>query len=435
MSKTVFKLESLLETHEQPFVVIDADLKVVAVNRAWESIYGSIGASRIGEPCCKGAPTCRHGRLFQTLEPYTGIFSISDESNILINARGYPLLDVDGRLFLGESLTPLAKTDVDLQQQSMVGKSVSFMTLKTKLQQAAVMPLPVLLVGETGTGKELAAEFLHRHSSVARGHFVVADCTVFADELFESELFGHEKGSFTGATSTKKGLFELADNGSLFLDEIGELPLSQQAKLLRAMESGQFRRVGGTSTLKASVRVICATHRNLADMVKQGRFREDLFYRLSVFPIELPPLRARKQDIPLLVEYFRQQLSEIRGIQFTVTQQAIQKLLMHEWPGNIRELKNCLQLAVGLCKRDAIQDSDIHFMQTAISSHAIGGESLISYSAIDKKQHSMSPIEQYEADFITSLIEKYQGNRKLIAAEMNISERTLYRKLNRLHLN
>jgi transcriptional regulator with PAS, ATPase and Fis domain len=292
------------------------------------------------------------------------------------------------------------------------------------------------LLGETGTGKELAAEFVHRHSQHAHGEFVIADCTVFGEELFESELFGHEKGAFTGAASNKKGLFELADNGTLFLDEIGELPLSQQAKLLRALESGQFRRVGGTATLKANVRVVCATHRNLAEMVRQGRFREDLFYRLSVFPVKLPPLRDRKQDIPLLVEHFLKVFGQLRGQQVSISREGLIKLIQHSWPGNIRELRNCLQLAGGLSGGSIIQPVDIHFMQM------MGGQAEL--AKLDTgdielpeqiSTHAMSPVEQYEAGFITSLIKKYQGNRKLIAAEMNISERTLYRKLNRLNLN
>jgi transcriptional regulator with PAS, ATPase and Fis domain len=269
---------------------------------------------------------------------------------------------------------------------------------------------------------------------VSKGSFVIVDCTVFGEELFESELFGHEKGAFTGATSSKKGLFESADNGTLFLDEIGELPLAQQAKLLRAMESGQFRRVGGTTTLKASVRVICATHRHLAEMVKQGRFREDLFYRLSVFPIEIPPLRVRKQDIPLLVDYFRQQLGDIRGCQFSMTDQALQKLMRHDWPGNIRELKNCLQLAVGLCQHNIVQEEDIHFMQVPSVNYVGEEDSRASRLANETISSGMTALEEYEANFIANLIEKYQGNRKLVAAEMNISERTLYRKLNRLNL-
>ena len=438
MNQSVFKLESLLETHEQPFMVIGTDLHVLAVNQAWEIIFGIGRDQQIGKPCCDQQGTCRHQRLFQTLEPYAGIFSIEEpgKDKKLLNVRGYPLLDADGRLYLGESQTLLNKKGADIQQTGMIGKSEAFLQLKNQLQQASGLQAPVLLLGETGTGKELAAEFVHRHSQHAHGEFVIADCTVFGEELFESELFGHEKGAFTGAASNKKGLFELADNGTLFLDEIGELPLSQQAKLLRALESGQFRRVGGTATLKANVRVVCATHRNLAEMVRQGRFREDLFYRLSVFPVKLPPLRDRKQDIPLLVEHFLKVFGQLRGQQVSISREGLIKLIQHSWPGNIRELRNCLQLAGGLSGGSIIQPVDIHFMQM------MGGQAEL--AKLDTgdielpeqiSTHAMSPVEQYEAGFITSLIKKYQGNRKLIAAEMNISERTLYRKLNRLNLN
>ncbi|WAR45715.1 sigma-54 interaction domain-containing protein [Methylomonas rapida] len=437
MAQSVFRLESLLETHEQPFVVIGADLRVIAVNRAWEAAFGIPREHQIGQPCCKQTGVCRHQHLFQTLEPYAGIFSADDgkESKKLLNVHGYPLLDADGRLYLGESQNLLHKSADEVHQTGMIGKSEPFLRLKAQLQQTTMTLVPVLLLGETGTGKELAAEFVHRHSMQARGEFVIADCTVFGEDLFESELFGHEKGAFTGASNNKKGLFELADNGTLFLDEIGELPFSQQAKLLRAIESGQFRRVGGTATLKASVRIVCATHRNLAEMVRQGRFREDLFYRLSVFPIHMPPLRERKQDIPLLVDHFLQQLSLMRGKPLAISRAGLIKLMQHAWPGNVRELRNCLQLAGSVCAGDTIQEEDIHFMRCFNESvqPITNGETEV--IAPEQTAPALSALEQYEANFIASLIKKYQGNRKLIAAEMNISERTLYRKLNRLNLN
>ncbi|CAG1021696.1 sigma 54-interacting transcriptional regulator [Methylomonas sp. LL1] len=436
MSQSVFKLESLLETHEQPFVVIGPDLHVLAVNQAWETVFGLARENFIGQPCCNQQGACRHQRMFQTLEPYAGIFTGDEQATkMLLNVRGFPLLTADGRVYLGESQSLLVKPGSDDDQPGLIGKSDAFIGLKTKLQQAAVTPAPVLLLGETGTGKELAAEFIHRHSQYAHGEFVIADCTVFGEDLFESELFGHEKGAFTGAASNKKGLFELADNGTLFLDEIGELPFSQQAKLLRALESGQFRRVGGTATLNASVRVVCATHRNLAEMVRLGRFREDLFYRLSVFPINIPPLRERKQDVPVLVDHFLRQLSLIRGGQLTIGRSALIKLMQHNWPGNIRELRNCLQLASGLCHGNTIQEADIHFMRGAADSMDTVIPDRVEAEPVEQPQQSMTMLEQYEANFIAGLIKKYQGNRKLIAAEMNISERTLYRKLNRLNLN
>ena len=438
MSQSIFKLESLLETHEQPFVVIGPDLHVLAVNQAWEAAFGIARDQQIGQPCCDQQGDCRHQRLFQTLEPYAGMYEAMGEKaeKKLLNVRGYPLLDADGRLFLGESQSLLHKSGSVTHQAGMVGSSESFLRLKNKLQQAARMPAPVLLLGETGTGKELASEFIHHHSPFAQGEFVIADCTLFGEDLFESELFGHEKGAFTGAASSKKGLFELADNGTLFLDEIGELPVSQQPKLLRALESGQFRRVGGTTTLKASVRVVCATHRNLADMVRQGRFREDLFYRLSVFPIDIPPLRERKADIPLLVDFFLQQLGGMRGNPLTISRKGLIKLIQHDWPGNIRELRNCLQLASGLSHSNTIEEDDIHFMNRV--GHAavdMPAASIDEPSVQTESMRSLNALEQYEASFITNLMKKYQGNRKLIAAEMNISERTLYRKLNRLNLN
>lgn len=433
MSQSAFKLESLLETHDLPFVIIDAGLKIVAVNRAWEISFGISRQNQIGQPCCTDRGACRHKQLFQTLEPYAGIFTGADASSEqkLLNVRGYPLLDADGTLYLGESLTVLSKSVAGVDDAKLVGKCAAFANLKAKLQQAAATQAPVLLMGETGTGKELAAEFVHSHSQNAGGEFVIADCTIFGEDLFESEMFGHEKGAFTGALNAKKGLFELAHNGTLFLDEIGELPLSQQPKLLRALESGQFRRVGGTTALKATVRVVCATHRNLADMVKQGHFREDLFYRLSVFPIDIPPLRERRQDLPVLVDHFLTQFGLQQACRYSITQGALIKLIQHTWPGNIRELRNCLQLATGLCKDHLIQEADINFMRRQIGADEVSQPPLRGASDTE----AMTPLEQFEADFIASLIDKYHGNRKLIAAEMNISERTLYRKLNRLNLN
>lgn len=430
MSLNAFTLESLLETHDLPLIIIGADLRVVAVNRAFEVGFAVERQSLIGQPCCD-EHDCRHRRLFQTLEPYGGIFpdTINPASRRLCNVRGFPLLDADATLYLGETLTVLNKPAAGGDAPDMVGKSAVFNQFKARLIQAAETDAPVILHGETGTGKELAAEFVHRHSKRAGGEFIIVDCTILGEELFESELFGHEKGAFTGAASAKKGLFELADNGTLFFDEIGDLPLSQQPKLLRALESGQFRRVGGTAMQKANVRVVCATHRNLADMVKAGQFREDLYYRLSVFPVDVPPLRQRRQDLPLLVDHFLNQLGERAGVVYALTQPALIKLIQHLWPGNIRELRNCLQLAVGLCRDQPIQEGDINFM-----SHRNVNEP-VHPPQVSATNLPVASLAQFEAEFINSLIAKYQGNRKLIAAEMNISERTLYRKLNRLNLN
>ncbi|WP_404358626.1 sigma-54 interaction domain-containing protein [Methylotuvimicrobium sp. KM1] len=438
MQTNSFTLNSLLETHDLPFIIVNAAQQVVAVNRAWENHFGQARESILGNACCNNPVDCRHRRFFQTLEPYAGLFNETvDEREYLLKVRGYPLLDTDGTLYLGESvLTAGASESLD-KNPKMVGTSSAFINLKTKLQKAAQSNVPVMLNGETGTGKELAAEFIHRKSQNAEGEFVIVDCTVLGEDLFESELFGHEKGSFTGAASAKKGLFELADRGTLFLDEVGELPVSLQPKLLRALESGQFRRVGGTSSLTSTVRVVTATHRNLGEMVRNGLFREDLFYRLSVFPLEIPALRDRIEDMPALVGHFLKSFGHRDHCVYSMTKAAMQKLMQHKWPGNIRELKNCLQLATCLCTSHTIDELDISIMRRQGVTLKPGMiERRGQGAAIEETGASnINPLDNIEAEFIRSLIKKYQGNRKLIASEMNISERTLYRKLNRLNIN
>lgn len=421
-------LKSLLDTHELPFVIVDASLTITGLNKAWEKRHAICQENSIGKACCQHAPNCRHGELFKKLEPYVLTEIVND--NVEQTVRGYPLLDTDGTVYLGESII---ESHVLLNSEDsvrMVGGSSVFNQYKNKLLKAAKTQAPTFLEGETGTGKELAAEFIHRYSKRAEQELVVVDCTVLTEALFESELFGHEKGAFTGATGVKKGLFELADKGTLFLDEIGELPLTQQPKLLRALETGQYRRVGSTKALQSNVRIISATHRNLVAMVKSGEFREDLFYRLSVFPIQIPTLRERLKDIPELTQYLLKQMGQRDEQEYSISKEALIKLLHHQWPGNIRELKNCLQLACSICDDQHIVEEDISYMQQIRS---VGVE-----APLDINQDLVlkgSPLLRMERDVIEALLQKYQGNRKLIAAEMDISERTLYRKLKRFELN
>lgn len=441
MENKSLTLDLLLETHDQPFIIINASLIVIAVNKAWEICFGIVREQQIGKPCCVDNSECRHKKGLQQLEPYEALYSdesLSQQNSKQLKVRGYPLLDDKGVICIGESITP----SKDLQKQKsplqMIGMSVAFSNLKGKIEQAAQVDIPAILLGETGTGKEVAAAYLHQHSNRAINGFVIVDCTILTGELFESELFGHEKGAFTGATARKEGLFQHADKGTLFLDEIGELPLSLQPKLLRALESGQYRRLGSNETHHADVRVICATHRNLADMVKAGTFREDLFYRLSVFSIHLPPLRERMQDIPLLADYLLQQVAKTNGGTYTLTRDALIKLMKHQWPGNIRELRNCMQLAAGLCKNYLINEDDIHIsqaQQTTDLSMIHVEENNEPSQTQSQSNESLNPMEKIESDFITQLIKKYSGNRKKMATEMNVSERTLYRKLKRLNLN
>jgi transcriptional regulator with PAS, ATPase and Fis domain len=429
MLENSISLESLLETHELPFVIIDASLTIVGLNRAWEQRFGVSRTECIGQPCCEMAPDCRHHELFQKLEPYESTEIL--HQNTQLRVRGYPLLDKDGTVYLGESITQVTVLQNTPDTSRMIGNSTAFLSFQKKLLRAAQSRAPVLLMGETGTGKELAAEFIHNHSRQAEQAFVVVDCTVLSEDLFESELFGHEKGSFTGAASAKKGLFELGDQGSLFFDEIGELPLTQQPKLLRALETGQFRRVGGTTPLKSDVRIICATNRNLSEMVKTGTFREDLYYRLLVFPILVPALRERLQDMLDLTRYLLKQLSQRDGHNYSIDKAALIKLLKHQWPGNIRELKNCLQLAGSLCHNDHISEEDITYIQQQDPGMLHHPNATPDFGS----NKNTNPLIQMESEVIRGLLKKYQGNRKLIASEMDISERTLYRKLKRFELN
>jgi transcriptional regulator with PAS, ATPase and Fis domain len=438
MTNKTFTLESLLETHEQPFVIIDASLAVIAVNRAWEIHFGIPREQHIGQPCCKDNSQCRHKKLFEKLEPYAGLFPNEHSEEVSkIRVRGYPLLDNSNTFYIGETINLPPIPEQKYNRVEMIGTCLAFIQCKEKIEQAAQTQIPAMLLGETGTGKEVAAAYLHQQSKRVVGEFVIVDCTILSEDLFESELFGHEKGAFTGATTSKQGLFQLADKGTLFLDEIGELPLSMQPKLLRALETGQYRRVGSTNTLKADVRAICATHRNLKQMVNQGLFREDLYYRLSVFPIQIPPLRERMEDIPALVDHLLEQISKMNSLRYSLTRPALVKLMQFQWPGNIRELRNCLQLAAGLCTEGLIEEQDIQIPNIANASVKTDDTNKPSTQIHYQKQSelSLNGMEKMEYEFITQLIKKYNGSRKLIASEMNISERTLYRKLKRLNLN
>lgn len=436
-------LESLLDTHDQPFVVIDASLTIIAVNRAYELVFATPRHDVVGKPCCADVPgtetahnpSCRHRKLYHDLEPYAEWLTYLDAegSAQMLRVRGYPLVDADGTLLLGEAIIPAAVPGRSQDSPKMAGRSAAFMNLIQRLDQAAAADVPVLLQGETGTGKELAAEYVHTHSQRKDKEFVVVDCTVLGEDLFESELFGHEKGAFTGAAGPKKGLFQLADGGTLFLDEIGELPLSQQPKLLRALETGTFRRVGGTQTLRANVRVISATHRDIDQLVQTGDFRQDLFYRLSVFPVKLPPLRERSEDIPLIAQFFLGQMKASTGKTIHLTPRALDRLSRHPFPGNIRELRNVLQLAVALCQQGLIDAGDIHLR--AIESSVTETPSPKGESTGLTEEGELSPIENVEAGYIVYLLKKHAGNRQKVAFEMGISERTLYRKLKRYKFN
>ncbi len=243
---------------------------------------------------------------------------------------------------------------------AIVGDSPRIIEVSNAIQRVASADSTVLLQGESGTGKELFARAIHQLSPRRDRPFVAINCAAIPDTLIENELFGHEKGSFTGASGRHLGKFELADNGTIFLDEIGELSPAVQSKVLRVLQEQRFERIGGTATIDVDVRVICATNRNLADDIKAGRFREDLFFRINVFPVTIPPLRARKEDIDPLIDFFLQRFArELNKPRLAISDAARHRLHEYEWPGNIRELENCIERAAILCDGGRIEPGDV----------------------------------------------------------------------------
>ena len=242
----------------------------------------------------------------------------------------------------------------------MVGESPAIRRLREMIKTAGASNSRVLISGENGTGKELVARAIHFHSSRSVQPFVEINCAAIPDPLIESELFGHEKGAFTGATAMKQGRFELANGATLFLDEIGDMSLSTQARVLRVLQEQRFNRVGGTRTIEVDVRVIAASNKNLQDEIKKGAFREDLFYRLNVIPLPVPPLRERKEDIPLLVRHFLQEMSAEQGSKLkSMSEEAIRFLMRYDWPGNVRELKNLVERLVIMSPEARITEDDV----------------------------------------------------------------------------
>jgi len=307
--------------------------------------------------------------------------------------------------------------------ENIIGESPAMQQVFEIIQQTAPTQASVLIQGPSGTGKELVAQAIHRLSTRAKGPFVAVHCAALSPTLLESELFGHEKGAFTGATVQRKGRFEMADGGTLFLDEVSEVDPSIQVKLLRVLEERTFERVGGEETIETDIRVIAATNRDLRAYVEQGRFREDLFFRLNVVDILLPPLSERTGDIPLLADRFLKEYCEKNGKRIEgLTPDAVNLLSAYSWPGNVRELRNTLEKMVVLSRSDRLSARDVPAnIRDALRGHAgviTRAPALMNGSLADTERHK-----------IMAVLEKNGGNRTRAADELGISRRTLHRKL------
>lgn len=303
------------------------------------------------------------------------------------------------------------------QSGQMIGKSESVEKLRKLLRRVASSDIPVLLTGETGTGKEVAASLLTELSPRANKPLIVLNCGALTRDLVESELFGHEKGAFTGANDRKIGAFEAANGGTLFLDEIGELPLDMQPKLLRALENSEVRRLGSAKSFHVDVRVIAATNRKLEEEVGAGRFREDLLHRLNIVTVELPPLRRRASDIDELAMHFVAAFSP-QGETVELSGGALEKLKSHVWPGNIRELRNTLQRAVLMRMGDAVEEEDITFAPSSFEHRAAVCEAVTSRTLAD-----------IEKEAITTELIRHKGNKKEAAKALGVSRSTIHRKI------
>jgi DNA-binding NtrC family response regulator len=309
----------------------------------------------------------------------------------------------------------------------IAGNSPAMKAVFRQLDRLAVTDVSVVIHGESGTGKELIARALHQSSSRSKGPFIAVNSAAIPENLLESELFGHEKGAFTGAATRRAGRFEEANHGTIFLDEIGELSANVQAKLLRVLQERSFQRLGGSAMIRSDFRLITATHRNLADDVRAGRFREDLFFRLAVFELELPPLRRRKEDIPVLAQVFiRQHRDTINPRVTGMTPAALGVLLAHDWPGNVRELQNVIQRAMVVANGSEIDAVDLpDRLRSAPEAVAV----MQTETAADG-----GTLEDASKRLLVAALQKHEGNASAAMRELNIGRTRFYRMLRKFDL-
>ena len=319
----------------------------------------------------------------------------------------------------------LSKVEARELFPGMIGQSMAMRGIFTQILKVARTDSTVLISGESGTGKELVAASLYEHSFRRGKPFIKLNCVAIPEGLMESELFGHEKGAFTGATGQKIGKFELADGGTIFLDEIGDMPLATQAKLLRVLQEKEFERVGGNQTIRVDVRFIAATNKNLPEMVRQGTFREDLYYRLNVFSIQLPPLRERREDIPLLAAHFLEQISASLKLSAT----SMQVLTSHIWPGNVRELQNVLERAAVMADSGIIEPQQLALHINGDGAAVIQGPEALQSGSIDER------LGELERGLIIEALSRSGGVQVKAAQILGINQRSLWHRIKKLGID
>jgi DNA-binding NtrC family response regulator len=430
---TLAEIQAMLEGYADPAILIGEDYRIHAANQAYVALYKH--PSPLLEKHCheishnSPVPCHQNGESCPLLDSL-GTGQTRRVLHIHHTPRGDEYVDVEtrpvgedsnGARYFLEILRPAASAHPS--PAGLVGRSPSFTRMLELVQRVAPSDTSVLLIGESGTGKELVAQALHAQSNRRNHLFVPVECSGLTESLFESELFGHEKGAFTGAHIRKIGLVEAARGGTLLLDEVGDIPPQLQVKLLRLLETGSFRRVGSTDPQQADFRLVCATHRNLRQMVAQGTFRQDLFFRIGVFPIQLPPLRERREDIALLSRALLQRLAPHRALRLSA--KALACLEAYDFPGNVRELRNVLERGSLMTDGSVIDDQHIWEVCTTGRSDATGPEPAVG---------EILSLVEMERRYLTQVVRHYRGDRKSLARMLGVSERTLFRKLKSLHI-
>lgn len=464
------ELIAFLESLAEPHILFDAQYRIVAANTAYRRQFSperAVVGRRCYEvshhyavPCDQAGESCplaqsrRSGQRERVLHLHH-----TPRGQEYVNIELIPLPGTDGvPAFYVEKMEPLRMAYGEPAAQGLIGRSEPFQRMLALVARVAPSRASVLLLGESGTGKELVARAVHDASTRAHKPFVPVDCSSLPESLFESELFGHERGAFTGANAARAGLVEAASGGTLFLDEVGDIPLPMQVKLLRLLETGTYRRVGSTELRHADLRVVAATHRDLEAMVAEGRFREDLYYRLATFPIHLPPLRARGDDVALLAQALLERVAPRAGLRLSAA--ALQRLRAYPFPGNVRELRNLLERAALLCNGAVIEAEHI---ELALSTgraprHPVAGRTWTDHTpavvpavpatadlvpgTADATTAAPTPASTAGTDWraleretLRAFLQQHRGSRAELAQRLGISERTLYRKLKALGLS
>ncbi len=442
------ELLALLESLPEPRILVDPDYHILSANAAYRHTFGNphelLGRTcyeishHYDKPCDQCGESCPRQTAMKSHQASRVLhLHHTPRGQEYVDVELVPIHDTDGNLtYFVETMRFLHETGQRPGALGMVGHSAAFTRMLDLINRVAPAMTPVLLLGESGTGKELAAQAVHDLSPRRDKPFVPVDCSGMTENLFESELFGYEKGAFTGAGQRKTGLVEAAAGGTLFLDELGDIPLHLQVKLLRLLETGTYRRVGGVEILRADFRLVCATHRDLAAMVEGGEFRRDLYYRLATFPIHLPALRERRDDLPLLIEHLLARLAPARPLHLDV---AFQKHLgEYAFPGNIRELRNLLERAMLMADGEVLSQADDFELDRARTQRAQenavpprvspsgGGQPA---AAWEHPGATIFPLDEAERRYVRQALEQLGGDRKELCRCLGISERTLYRKL------